>query len=176
MKSHRGISFLSVRESSPPSVEASLSLTFHTSPLRQVSWEKASPAQTMVLMGTSASGCWSGAPSESGLQMVLNVGDWGAVPSVPCPLPGPVKPNRICHKSGSQRGLWWWWWWGEVCAHRAAWLVHCRLACAPPGEQATACLCRGHRLQMGLLGLQNKAGLPLMENTIRQGKCSEIFM
>lgn len=29
MKSHRGISFLSVQESSPPSVEASLSLTFH---------------------------------------------------------------------------------------------------------------------------------------------------
>lgn len=33
MKSHRGISFLSVQEGSPPSVEASLSLTFHISPL-----------------------------------------------------------------------------------------------------------------------------------------------
>lgn len=33
MKSHRGISFLSVQESSFPSVEASLSLTFHISPL-----------------------------------------------------------------------------------------------------------------------------------------------
>lgn len=102
----------------------------HLSLLRQVSWEKASPVQTMVLMGTSVRGCWSGAPSESSLQMVLNVGDWGAVPSVPCPLPGPVKPNRICHKSGSQRGLWR----RGVCAHRAVWLVHCRLACARPGE------------------------------------------
>lgn len=33
MKSHRGISFLSVQESSPPSVEARLTLTFHISPL-----------------------------------------------------------------------------------------------------------------------------------------------
>ena len=32
MKSHRGISFLSVQEGSPPTVEASLSLTFHISP------------------------------------------------------------------------------------------------------------------------------------------------
>lgn len=169
MKSHRGISFLSVQESSPPSVEASLSLTFHISPPPPQAGQlgKGKPRADNGAYGDSARGCWSGAPSESGLQMVLNVGDWGAVPSVPCPLPGPVKPNRICHKSGSQRGLW-----GEgggVCALRAVWLVHCRLACAwpGPGEQVTACLCRGHRLQMGPLGLQNKAGLPLMENTIR---------
>lgn len=61
MKSHRGISFLSVPESFPPSVEASLSLTFHISPLagRSVG-KKASLAQTMVLMGASVPG-WSGA-------------------------------------------------------------------------------------------------------------------
>lgn len=77
----------------------------HLPTLRQVSWEKASHGQTMALTGASVRG-WSGARSESGLQMVLNVGDWGAVPSVPCPLPGPVKPNGIRHKSGFQRGLW----------------------------------------------------------------------
>lgn len=71
---------------------------------RQVSWEKARRAQTMVLAGAVVRG-WSGAPSESSLQIVLDVGDWGAVTSVPCPLPGLVKPNGICHKSGSQRGL-----------------------------------------------------------------------
>lgn len=173
MKSHRGISFLSVQESSPPSVEASLSLTFHISPFSgRSAGKRQALCRQWCLWGTSVRGCWSGAPSESGLQMVLNVGDWGAVPSVPCPLPGPVKPNRICHKSGSQRGLWRG---GSVHIGLCGWYT-AGLPVLGLGKQVTACLCRGHQLQMGPLGLQNKAGLPLMENTIWQGKCSEIFM
>lgn len=104
-KSHRGISFLSVQESSPPSGEASLSLTFHISPLSgRSAGKRQAVCRQWRLTAVSVRG-WSGVPSESSLQMVLNVGDWGAVPSVPCPLPGPVKPNGICHKSGSRRGL-----------------------------------------------------------------------
>lgn len=49
MKSHRGISFLSV-QGSPPSVEASLSLTLHISPLTgRSAGRKASRVQTMAL-------------------------------------------------------------------------------------------------------------------------------
>lgn len=103
MKSHRGISFLSAQESSPPSVEASLSLTFHISPLAGRSAGKRQAMCRQWCLRESLLGV-DGAPERT-VQTVLNVGDWGAVPSVPYPLPGLVKPNGICHKSGSQRGL-----------------------------------------------------------------------
>lgn len=49
-------------------------------------------------------------------------------------------------------------------------MVHCRPACALPGEQVTICLCRGPRIQVGALGLQNKPGLSLMEHTSQPGE------
>lgn len=49
-------------------------------------------------------------------------------------------------------------------------MVHCRPACALPGEQVTICLCRGPRIQVGALGLQNKPGLTLMEHTSQPGE------
>lgn len=49
-------------------------------------------------------------------------------------------------------------------------MVHCRPACALPGEQVTICLCPGPRIQVGALGLQNKPGLSLMEHTSQPGE------
>lgn len=54
-------------------------------------------------------------------------------------------------------------------------MVHCRRACALPGEQVTICLCRGPRIQVGALGLQNKPGLTLMEHTSQAGEMLKIF-
>lgn len=59
-------------------------------------------------MGRTGAACLGlGSGSRQGsLQVTLNVGDWGDHAKWPrCPSPGPLKPNGICHKSGS-RGTW----------------------------------------------------------------------
>ena len=59
-------------------------------------------------MGRTGAACLGlGSGSRQGsLQVTLNVGDWGDHAKWPrCPSPVPLKPNGICHKSGS-RGTW----------------------------------------------------------------------
>ena len=106
IKSHRGISFLSVQESSPSLCRDHFVPNFsHLSTCRQVSWEKTPGPQTMGRTGAACLGLGLGSRQGS-LQVTLNVGDWGDHAKWPCcPSQGPLKPNGICHKSGSQ-GTW----------------------------------------------------------------------
>lgn len=59
------------------------------------------------MRGTGAACLGLGSGSRQGsLQVTLNVGDWGDRARWPRrPSQGPLKPNGICHKSGS-RGTW----------------------------------------------------------------------
>lgn len=135
MKSHRGISFLSVQESSPPSVEASLSLTFHISPFsgRSAGKRQALCRQWCLwgrLLGVVGPGLplravckWSWTWEIGGqcqVSLVLFQVLWNQIESAT-----KAAPRGACG--------------GGVCAHRAVWLVHCRLACARPGE-TSGCL------------------------------------
>lgn len=172
MKSHRGISFLSVQENSPPSVEASLSLTFHISPFsgRSAGKRQALCRQWCLwgrLLGVVGPGLplravckWSWTWEIGGqcqVSLVLFQVLWNQIESAT-----KAAPRGACGGGSVHIGL---------CGWYTAGLPVLGL-----GKQVAACLCRGHQLQMGPLGLQNKAGLPQMENTIRQGKCSKSLM
>lgn len=90
------------RKLPPHSVENIFVSNFsHLSTHRQVIWEMAN--QSFSDNGTNRSSLFWGrtlAASVCGLQIVPNVRDFWSMPSLP-PL-GLVKPNGICHKSGSQ--------------------------------------------------------------------------
>lgn len=90
------------RKLPPHSVENIFVSNFsHLSTHRQVIWEMAN--QSFPDNGTNRSSLFWGrtlAASVCGLQIVPNVRDLWSMPSFP-PL-GLVKPNGICHKSGSQ--------------------------------------------------------------------------
>lgn len=104
MKSHRGISFLSVQESSFPSVEASLSLTFHISPLAGRSAGKRPALCRQWCLWRGCSGLVWGSPFE-GLANGPERGRLGG--SAKCPL----SSSRSCETKWSLprswRGLRW---------------------------------------------------------------------